>query len=123
MTRTRLLAGSTRLVLVLSSAGCATWAPYQVDVAAPAETLPSPLRATSKDSTRALVLSDPYLRADTLHGNVRGRPVALPLGQVARLERRHISPGGTVMLLGGLGAAAGSVYLIVCGNRNCEAEH
>jgi hypothetical protein len=103
--------------------GCATWRPYELgpDVAA-GRPLPHLLRATSQDSSR-VVLTDPFLRADTLYGlkRVRGDTLALPVTQIRHLERERLSLDRSLAL--GIGVpvmALGVTYLLVCGNNDCN---
>jgi hypothetical protein len=114
----RLLAG---LVLSLPMGGCATWRSYDAGPGLSAgQPLPYYLRATRADSSR-LVLTAPFVRADTLHGR-RGRDrVAVPVAEIVHLERQRVNPGRTAAVVVGVPAVAlGVTYLMVCGSHDCN---
>jgi hypothetical protein len=121
MTRVRLPVFGSSLLLILAASGCTSWTPYHTEGST--GKLPSPLRATRNDSAK-VVLQAPYLRADTLYGQADGRAIRFAsLDQIALLERRHLSAVNTIGLIGGMGFAAGVVYLIVCAGNNCNTDY
>jgi hypothetical protein len=108
------------VVLVLTLAGCFVWRPYDANPQLVAkQSLPHRLRATRQDNTR-IALSAPFVRSDTLFGGFHHDTVAVPLADIANLEREHFSLWRTLGVTLGMPAAAlGLTYLIVCGG-GCE---
>jgi hypothetical protein len=123
MNRARLLRSGMPAVLLLSG-GCTGWTPYRTSgsTAAQEVPLPSPLRATRQDSIR-VVLTAARLRADTLHGEWGEQSLAIPMDQIAGLERKHVSGDRTVGLVGGIGLALGLLYVIGCGESQCQPDY
>ena len=114
-------------ILTLSVAwllwGCVTWRPYELGrEAGPASPFPHLLRVTRQDSSR-VVLTAPYVRADTLYGlkQVRGDTLALPTTQIIHLEHEQLSLGRTLAVgLGVPALALGVTYLLVCVENDCN---
>jgi hypothetical protein len=107
------------MALVVSS--CVTWRPYEPGPATSAgKSLPYLLRATRQDSSR-IVLTTPFMRADTLYGRLRRDTVSLPVTEIVRLERERLSLDRTLALVIGVPAMAlGVTYLVVCGSNDCN---
>ena len=108
---------------LLIAAACATWRPYESNPKLqPDQSLPHQLRAVRSDSSR-LELTDPFVRADSLYGRASEKMVALPLIDVARLERSSISGWRTAALVGVPVVGLGLVYLVACGNGECDPDY
>ena len=115
--------GSWMVAIVLLLSACAAWRPYEL---APDPTanrpLPYLLRATRVDSSR-VILTAPFMRADTLYGQkrVRGDTIALPVSEIVRLERERLILDRTLAVAIGVPAVAlGITYLIVCVSNDCN---
>jgi len=111
------------MVVTLGLGGCASWKAY--DLAPNADhTLPYRLRATRQDSTR-IALTSPFIRGDTLYGRVQRDTVAVPMKEIAGLERERIDAGRTIGVVVGVPAVAlGITYLILCtGGDGCQATY
>jgi hypothetical protein len=106
---------------MLTLTGCFAWRPYEANSTLTAEqSLPHRLRATRHDTT-SIALTAPFVRSDTLFGRVRHDTVAVPLADIASLERQYFSIWRTLgVTLGTPAAALGLTYLIVCGGDGCE---
>jgi hypothetical protein len=114
---------SALAVLVLLLTGCYTWQPYEDGrMLIAGEPLPDSLRATRRDSTR-VTLSEPFVRSDTLFGYLHGDTVAVPVLDIARVQRLGFSTARTLGLALVPAAALGLTYLIICGNRGCEPHY
>ncbi len=104
---------------------CATWRPYELArEAGPGSPFPHLLRVTRQDSSR-VVLTAPYMRADTLYGlkRVRGDTLALPTKQIIHLEHEELSLGRTLAVgLGVPALALGVTYLLVCVENDCSPD-
>ena len=110
-------------VLVLALSGCYTWRPYEFRAMPDAgRPLPHRLQATGQNGAR-IVLTAPFVRSDTLFGQVDGDTVAVPFSRIATLERDRLSIERTLGLALVPAAALGLGYLIVCGNRGCESHY
>ena len=110
--------------MVLLVSGCVTWRPYDLEPGPVAEeSLPYLLRATRHDSSR-MVLTEPFVRADTLYGRIKRDTVSLPVTEILRLEREHLSLERTLAVAIGVPVMAlGVTYLVVCGNNDCSPEY
>ena len=111
------------LAMILPLWGCVTWRSYELapDTGA-GKSLPHLLRATRVDSSR-VILTSPFMRADTLYGQkrVRGDTIALAVSEIIHLERERLSLDRTLALTIGVPAMAlGVTYLLVCGNNDCN---
>jgi hypothetical protein len=106
---------------MLALIGCSAWRPYDANAKlVAAQSLPHRLRATRQDSTR-IALTAPFVRSDTLFGRFHHDTVAVPLSEIASLERERFSIWRTLgVTLGVPAAALGLTYLIVCGGVECE---
>jgi hypothetical protein len=114
---------SALAVLVLLLTGCYTWQPYEHGpMLIAGESLPHSLRATRRDSTQ-VTLTAPFLRSDTLFGHLDGDTVAVPVPDIARVQRLGFSTVRTLGLVLVPAAALGLTYLIVCGERGCESHY
>ena len=109
------------VVLMLALVGCSAWRPYDANSKlVGGQSLPHRLRATRQDSTR-IALTAPFVRSDTLFGRFHQDTVAVPLADIANLERERFSTWRTLgVTLGVPAAALGLTYLIVCGGVRCE---
>lgn len=121
----RSLRTGSAAALALALAGCATWHPWEP--AAPlaqSSDLPYRLRATMADSTR-VVLTAPFVRADSLYGRPSPRDTAaFSLSAVRGLERERFSLWRTVGATVGVPVLAlGAVFVIVCGDGQCQGDH
>lgn len=114
----RLLAA---LVLSLPVGGCATWRSYDAGPGLIAgQSLPFYLRATREDSSR-MVLTAPFVQADTLYGRSDGDKVGVPVVEIVHLERQRVHAGRTAAVVVGVPAVAlGVTYVILCGVNSCE---
>ena len=112
------------LAIVLLVSSCVTWRPYGLEPGPVAEqSLPYLLRATRHDSSR-MMLTAPFLRADTLYGRIKRDTVSLPVTQILRLERESLSLDRTLAVaIGAPVMALGVTYLVVCGNNDCSPEY
>jgi hypothetical protein len=108
-------------VLILALSGCFAWQPYDANsTLAAGHSLPHRLRATRQDSTR-IALTAPFIRSDTLFGRFHHDTVAVPLADIASLERERFSIWRMLgVTLGVPAAALGFTYLIVCGANDCQ---
>ncbi len=113
---------STPAIALLLSA-CVAWRPYELgQEAGPGSPFPHLLRVTRQDSSR-IVLTAPYVRADTLFGlkRVRGDTLAVPKALIARLEHERLNLGRTLAVAIGVPALAfGVTYLLVCVEHDCN---
>ena len=112
------------LLVVCLLWGCATWRPYQLMLDGPGTALPPLLRVTRPDSSR-VVLTDPFVRGDTLYGlrRVRGDTLAFPLEQMNYLERERIHLGRSLAVGVGIPAVAlGVAYFVVCVENDCSPD-
>lgn len=111
------------LSMVWLLSGCVTWQPYELDPdAGPGRAVPHLLRVTQQDSSR-IVLTAPFVRADTLYGlkRVRGDTLALPTTQITRLEHERLNLGRTLAVgLGVPALALGVAYYLVCVENDCS---
>lgn len=116
--RPRLLAA---LLLSLPVGGCATWRSYDAGPGLSAgQSLPYYLRATREDSSR-MVLTAPFVQADTLYGRSDGDRVGVPVAEIIHLERQRVHAGRTAAVVVGVPAVAlGVSYVILCGINSCE---
>jgi len=108
------------LVMMTAVGGCINWRPYQLGPGSTAATpLPYLLRATGQDSSR-IVLTRPFVQADTLYGFIRRYTISLPVSGVVRLERERLNLGRTLALAIGVPALAlGVIYLVACVDHDC----
>ena len=114
---------STLAVLLLLLTGCFTWQPYEErGILIAGEPLPHSLRATRRDSTR-VTLTEPFVRSDTLFGQLDGDTIGVPVPDIARVQRLGFSTVRTLGLALVPAAALGLTYLIVCGDRGCEPQY
>jgi hypothetical protein len=106
---------------MLALIGCSAWRPYDANSElVGGQSLPHRLRAARQDSTR-IALTTPFVRSDTLFGLFHHDTAAVPLADIAGLEREHFSISRTLGVTLGVSAAAlGLTYLIVCGGGQCE---
>jgi hypothetical protein len=106
---------------MLALTGCLAWRPYDASSKLVAgQSLPHRLRATRQDSTH-IALTAPFVRSDTLFGRFHQDTVAVPLADIASLERERFSIWRTLgVTLGVPAAALGLTYLIVCGGLECQ---
>lgn len=82
-------------LLVLMSSSCAPWANVPLDnrTAAISDVQP-PLRVTTSDGN-SVVFTSVYVARDSLFGTTDAKPaqrVAIPLSNVAKVEKRTVSP-------------------------------
>jgi hypothetical protein len=118
----RRLAGFACLsMVVLTLSACFTWRPYDAGSGSLAgEHLPNRLRVTRQDSTR-VALTRPFLHSDTLFGRSQRDTIAVPVADIAFLERERFSITRTLGAVVGVPAAAlGLTFLVVCGEGDCE---
>jgi hypothetical protein len=114
---------SASALLVLLLTGCFTWQPHEDGrILIAGEPLPHSLRATRHDSTR-VTLTEPFVRSDTLFGHLNGDTLAVPVPDIARVQRLGFSTLRTLGLVLVPAAAMGLTYLIVCGDRGCEPQY
>jgi len=111
------------LLVVCLLWGCATWRPYSLGPDyGRGGALPHLLRVTRPDSSR-VVVTDPFVRGDTLYGlrRVRGDTLAIPLEQMNYLERERIHLGRSLAVGVGIPAVAlGIAYFVVCVENDCS---
>ena len=109
------------LLLSLPVGGCATWRSYDPGPGLSAgQSLPYYLRATREDSSR-MVLTAPFVQADTLYGHSQGDRVGVPVAEIVYLERQRVHAGRTAAVVVGVPAVAlGVTYVILCGINSCE---
>jgi hypothetical protein len=91
------------LIMLIPISGCTRWEPYRLPAPA-VGTLPRLLRVWSPAGPR-LVLTKPFLRADSLFGHHRVDTVGVAVSTIERVERPRIDAlrtAGTVV--GGLAA-------------------
>jgi hypothetical protein len=90
-------------IVFILVAGCTRWEPYRLP--APSEsTLPLSLRIWSPAGPR-MVLTKPFLRADSLFGHHRVDTVGVAVSTIERVERPRIDALRTVgTVVGGLAA-------------------
>jgi hypothetical protein len=107
--------------VVLALTACFSWRPYDAGSGYLAgEPLPNRLRVTRQDSTR-VALSRPFLHSDTLFGRSQRDTIAVPVADIALLERERFSITRTLGAVVGVPAAAlGLTFLVVCGEGQCE---
>jgi hypothetical protein len=107
--------------MVLLVGGCVTWRPFDLEPSPSADkSLPYLLRATRHDSSR-IVLTAPFVRANTLYGRMRRDTVSLPVSEILRLERERLSLDRTLAIAIGVPVMAlGVTYLVVCGSNDCN---
>jgi hypothetical protein len=117
------------LVVVLSSAGCASLQPVRDPARFIAEARPGVVHVTHV-SGAVLVVTAPQVRGDTLVGTRQGiaRPVALPLTHVQRIEAIQRDRRRTTFLIaGGTAVAATLAYVLLqpaSGNgASCDYTH
>ena len=124
---------SALAVLLTTVTGCFTWQPYDIgatpvgshDIGATpvgSHALPDSLRITRHDSSRVAV-SAPFVRGDTLFGHLDGDTIAVPVPNIASVQRLGFSIVQTLGLVLVPAAALGVTYLIVCGERGCEPQY
>ena len=83
---------------------CTYWEPYPRPAPAPpSPSLPSSLRAAS-DSGAALLLVEPFVRADSLFGRVGDDTVGLPLEHLREIQRQRVDGLRTLGLIAGVAA-------------------
>jgi hypothetical protein len=111
-------------LLVLTVAACFSWRPYDAGSGLLAgEPLPNRLRVTRQDSTR-VALTKPFLHSDTLFGRRQRDTIAVPLADIAFLERERFSITRTLGAVVGVPAAAlGLTFLVVCGEGQCQPDY
>lgn len=109
---------------LLATGACATWRPYEAGPnLQPGQSLPYQLRATRSDSSR-IAITDPFIRSDTLYGRTRGDTIAVPLADVAGLERSRIDGLRTIGVLVGVPAVGlGVAYLVLCVVGDCQPDY
>ena len=109
-------------ILGLALGGCATWRPYDSTLR-DGQPLPSYLRVTQRDSSQVGLIA-PFVRGDTLHGRAQDDLVGVPVAEIARLDRERVSIPRTVGVVIGVPAALfGSVYLVMCGFKDCQPDY
>jgi hypothetical protein len=113
-------AAGTGLVLLLI-AGCASWRAYDPALTLHAgQSLPYQIRATRADSSR-LMLTDPFVRSDSLYGRSRGDTLGMALADITLLERSRFSVSRTAALVVGVPLVGlGLTYVILCEIGDCE---
>jgi hypothetical protein len=86
------------IVMVLYLDGCTSW---QVQPVAPQQLVdtdrPSKVRVLTKHHQK-LVFEQPFVRNDSLLGNVDGKAMRIALDKIAQVEKRHTDTGKNVML-------------------------
>jgi len=91
------------LIMLIPVAGCTRWEPYRLPTPS-ASTLPTLLRVWSPSGQR-MVLTKPFLRADSLFGRHAGDTVVVAVTTIARVERPRIDALRTAgSVVGGLAA-------------------
>lgn len=89
------------LALLLGS--CTYWEPYPPVRPASPSSLPSSLRVTS-DTGAPVLLVEPFVRADTLLGQVGRDTVGVRLGEIRELQRQRVHGLRTLGLVAGVSA-------------------
>ena len=110
------------VAFMISSGACHTWHAYDHASSEPLQAS-SRLRATRHDSSR-VVVTESVFRHDSLYGLSSNQRVMIPLSDIAGLEREKLSVGRTVATAIGVPAAlAGLLYLIQCGDGDCQPDY
>jgi hypothetical protein len=90
------------IVTVLYLAGCTTW---RVQPVAPQQLVdtdrPERVRVHTKQGQQ-LVFEQPFIRNDSLLGQVDGYPTRIALDEIAQVEKKQALPGNTAFLVVGI---------------------
>ncbi|HEX7336089.1 MAG TPA: hypothetical protein VF252_02680 [Gemmatimonadales bacterium] len=90
--------------LALFLGSCTYWEPYApLASTGPSPDLPSSLQVVS-DTGSPLLLTEPFVRADTLFGRTGRDTVRLPLHQLREVQRQRVHGLRTLGLIAGVGA-------------------
>jgi hypothetical protein len=99
--------------------GCTSW---HTQLLSPQQVIdtkqPDRVRVTLPDGAR-IVLRGPRVAADSLVGLADHHPMAVPIGNIARVETRQFSAGKTIALTLAIPGAIVAVIAIDCAIEGC----